>query len=192
MNSTSLSEMYSIEQIITIDPGKGGAIAVWNPQTGVYVHKMPETVLDIYDLLMDYKEINPRTLVVIEKVQSWKQDSDQKTGKQFNIEKMVENFVELRSAIVISGLPWLHVFPAQWQDGLYFRNKGKDKQQRKNDYKQFAMRHFPDIRATLVNSDALCILEFVKRTQRDNIAWLLQKIPKKLLHNISVFEESKI
>lgn len=191
MNVQSLSEMYSIEQIITIDPGKGGAIAVWSPQNGTEVHKMPETVIDIYELLISYQTMNKRTLVVIEKVQSWKSDLSQ-GGKNFGIEKMVENFVELRSAIIISGLPWLHVFPAQWQDGLHFRNKGKEKHERKNDYKQFAMRHFPDIRATLVNSDALCIMEFVRRTHRNDIAWLLQKIPKNLLHNISVFEESKI
>lgn len=186
-NIKTISDIYAIDKIIAIDPGKMGAIVVWAPNEDLKIYKMPETVKQVSNIFAEEKETTRNLLIVIEKVQMWVEDSKgQNRGKQFGIDKMMKNFNSLISAAEINEITYITPFPATWQSGLNFRNKGHDKTKRKNDYKQFAQTKFPEIKVTLWNADALCICEYIRRQISYNLPSVLKMIPQDMLYNIRI------
>jgi len=179
----TISDIYAIDKIIAIDPGKSGGIAIWTPNE-LQVIKMPETTKQFSDIIIGEKKKTPNLIVAMEKVQL--RDDDNIPGKQYRIAKMMKNYNSLIAAVEIADIALWNIYPITWQNGLYFKHKGFSKEDRKNAYKEFAQKTFTDIRATLWNADALCILEYSKRQVSKNFAWVLKQLPQNMLYNIRI------
>lgn len=163
--------------IIGIDPGKSGAIAHYNYKSGVKVVKMPETTDDLSDYFLHLKETYEKPLIFLEKVNNWTSDTDQNAGKRFNIAKMMDGYVEMKTIIKLLKIPFVEVHPASWQSALHLRKKGEEKADRKKRYKAAAGKYYPEIKPTLWNADALCIVQFGRLKFNTDPNWIINKLP---------------
>lgn len=171
--------------IIGIDPGKSGGIAVWDANwVEVEVFKMPENVRAMNVLFSEFKAMDGKVFVIIEKVQLRKDDTGN-VGKMFRLQKMITNFDQIKTVLSIVGLPFIEVTPVEWQKYLRLRKKEKESyDDRKNRFKIAAKQFYPLIKVTLWNADALLLLEFGRRKKRDDESWFIGKLPKPLLKKL--------
>lgn len=165
----------NIKNIIGIDPGNSGGIAILAGKT-IKAHKMPvleregkngkkikETDVDKIRLLITSF---PResTLVIIEKVNIFPSDSSEHNfGKQFRIQKMMENYSYLLSIVKIFQYTYMEISPVTWQSYLRLKEKGLSKQERKAKYKRAAQNWFGKAlnkKVNLYTADALCLVQY--------------------------------
>lgn len=169
--------------VIAIDPGKSGGIAVWNKGFARAV-KMPPTIPKMQEYFQYLLDTYNDVVVFIEKVQAYRGDHDDHPGKMFGINKMLQNYAELLTVIKLSGIPFIEVYPISWQSklGLAFRKMKLTKTQKKNEYKSFAIRAFPEVNpVTLPIADALCIIQFALTKLANDELWIddhIQNIKK--------------
>ena len=162
--------------IIGIDPGAGGGIALYNYKAGTTVVKMPKNVSDLSDYLSYIKDTYDKPVCFLEKVSNWVSDTEE-AGKRFGIAKMMANYEQLKTVLTLSKIPYVQVAPQSWQGGLNLRKKGESKQQRKARYKAAAGQYYPEIKPTLWNADALCIMHFGRKKFNTDIDWILERLP---------------
>lgn len=162
--------------ILGIDPGASGGIALYNYKAGITAVKMPKNISDLSEYLTYVKETYEKPLCFIEKVSSFRQDTDE-PGKRFGIEKMLANYEQLKTCLTIAKIPFVQVYPQSWQHGLNLRKKGESKSDRKNRYKAAAAQYYPEVKTTLWNSDALCIVQFGRMKINTDIDWVLERLP---------------
>ncbi len=150
-------------RIIGIDPGASGAVSIYERGKGLEIHKMPmigegkKKVTDIKKLAKLFNR--PKTIVFVEKVSNWRQDTDE-PGKRFGIAKMMKNYDAIIAACELTETDYLEIHPRTWQKALLIDVKGVKKQKRKALYKEVAKRYFTDTNPTLQTADSLCILRF--------------------------------
>lgn len=182
------SQFYAIEKVIAIDPGANGGLVVYAPNETPKAVKMPKSIKDFYDFIQYHYDLTPRTLVAIERLQIQRDEiTEQDRGKMFGIQKMMAGYYKLIAALEIVGVTYVEIAPVSWQSGLRFKQKGKDKKTRKEMYKQFAMKHYPELKITLWNADAACICKFIQHKISTDIKWLVEKIDENMLHNIRMY-----
>jgi hypothetical protein len=170
-----------IDCIVAIDPGVSGGLAIWSPNCKVEVKKMPKDLMDLKEYFEYLKSISESVLVFIEKVQLHHGDmGNDVPGKAFNIQKMLQGFEKLKVIIEVCEIPFLQVHPMSWQSYLKLRKRGEEKQDRKNRYKAVAQNLYPEIKATLWNSDALLIMHFGRKKKMNDASWILENLPSKL------------
>jgi hypothetical protein len=171
--------------IIGIDPGRNGGIAVCAPGAITKTVRMPKDIIDLYEYMKYLMEIYKNPIAFMEKVQMFRTDgfSDNHGGfgKQFGIEKLLEQSKEVKNAMKIVGMPYILVHPMTWQAYLHLRKQGEnDKINRKNRYKDAAQNMFQDVKVTLWNSDALLLAKFgLTRIERDP-EWILENLPAQI------------
>lgn len=169
--------------IIGIDPGKSGGIGYWNKGFAKAV-KMPPTIPEMQEYFQYIIDTFEQPLIFIEKVNAYRGDHDDSPGKMFGINKMLENYAQIVTVIKLSKIPFIEVYPISWQSklGLSFRKMKLTKTQRKNEYKQFASRCFPEINNMTLNvADALCIVQFGLNKVVNDELWIddhIQNIQK--------------
>lgn len=176
--------------VITIDPGASGGIALWAKGMNK-CYTMPGSVVEMAEFFAYIKETyggESTIYVFIEKVQAYSKGDDA-PGKKFGINKMLKNYNQLLTVIQLAGLQFIEVYPVSWQStlGLKFKNVEKMpfpkfKAFRKNKYKEFAQKSFPELKVTLKTADALCLLSFAFIKFANDTDWVcekLQNIPKK-------------
>jgi len=163
--------------IIGIDPGKGGGIAIIK-KGRAYAVSMPATLPQLNEYLKDIRNNNDEIIAFVEKVQIFDSD-DKEDGKKYGIKKMLDQFAELKSCLVFHNIPFVEVAPITWQSELCLTSKGDTKAVRKNKYKLFAGRTFPDAKVNLNTSDALCISYFGIQRLKLNPGWVNERIVKK-------------
>jgi hypothetical protein len=136
---------------IAIDPGKNGGIA-WKDKNGVQAIAMPDTVLDLVDVLRGLCVRIPYLYMdcVIERVHAMPCDG---SASAF---AFGENFGVLQGVLATLGIPYRFVTPQVWQKKV--GSLPKDKKERKNALKAFAQQRYPGIKVTLKTSDALAML----------------------------------
>ena len=168
-------DFSKIDTILGIDPGMGGAIAMWrdNKISTVY---MPKTLKDLNDYLHYVEEISEDPIVFVEHVQMRPQDSQ--GGKQFGIVKMLKQYHQLESYIKSNHLALIPAYPITWQTRLKIHIKGEDYQQRKKRFKEIAQEWNPDIKVTLKNCDALLILKFGRFMLQNDPKWVSERFPQ--------------
>lgn len=164
--------MYTV---IGIDVGASGGIAHFANGEAKAV-KMPKTVEEMAAYFKYLNETYENCICFVEKVSSWNSDFNQ-GGKNFGIEKMMKNFTELKTCLSLVGIPFVQVHPISWQSTLSLRKKGEDKKQRKNRYKAAAGNYYPNIKPTLWNADAFCILRFGQVKLENDPDWVFDKLP---------------
>ena len=166
--------------IIGIDPGKSGGIAVWRPDAVLKVYHIPESVVDIAKILNYYKSIG-KVLVFIEKVQLFMGDKD---GKQFRIQKMLEQYEQLKTIMQMSEIPFIPVHAMSWQTYLKVRKKGEEKPDRKRRYKEIAQHYYPEVKATMWNCDAILLVEFGRRKKKYEPDYIQKLLPDRVFNGL--------
>ena len=179
-------EYLLAREIIACDPGVSGGIAKWSDRIEVW--NMPGSLDDLCDYFDYQKSICKNPLVILEKVQLWQGDENNKqgqnVGRQFRIQKMLNQYAELRSAIRSRGFQYIEVSPVSWQSFLSIRIKGEERVIRKRRFKDIASDWYPSVKVTLNNADALLLVEFMRRKLKYNPLWVTQNIQKKSDKNL--------
>jgi hypothetical protein len=141
---------------IGIDPGANGAIAWIDERGKSCVEKMPDTLQDLWELILDIRRFEPNEpcKAYLEAVSSSPQMG---VVSSFSFGRGYGN---LEMALTAAGIPFERVRPQVWQKALNCLTKGS-----KNVTKQRAQELFPNIKCTHAVSDALLIAEYGKRTQ---------------------------
>lgn len=141
--------------VIGIDPGKNGAIAVYNLDSKrlLALRKMPETPKDLLMFFKIYSnELVFNSIVFLEKVHGM---PGQSGPAMFNFGK---NYGNIEMAIIASKIRYMTVTPQKWQKFYQLGGKGKQTTtQWKNKLKEKSQSIFPDIKIFLWGADALLI-----------------------------------
>lgn len=160
------------DKVIGIDPGISGGLAIWSERIELVTCRMPlkqihkngkkqnNTNLHALRSHLEYHKEDCQPIVFIERVQGWLSDQDQNPGKVFRIQKMLKNYAELISIITLCEIPYIEVAPISWQKHLALHVKGMEKPERKKMYLNAAQQWYPKIKATLWNSDAICLVHY--------------------------------
>ena len=143
---------------IGIDPGASGGIAFIpdNNSAKAWAVKMPETLADLWDLLVEQVSEDPdhRTLhACLEKVHSM---PGQGVASSF---KFGQGFGHLEMALTAARIPFTYVNPQKWQKELGCLTGGD-----KNISKARAQQLFPHIKVTHAIADSLLLAEYCRRT----------------------------
>lgn len=112
---------------------------------------------------------------------------DDAPGKKFGINKMLANYTELLTVIKLLSIPLIEVYPVSWQStlGLKIRKEKITKTERKNRYKEFAQRSFPELgKITLATSDALCLVQFALYKYLHDPRWIEERMENKKQNNL--------
>lgn len=150
-------ESNYMKTIIGIDPGVNGGIA-WIQDGKPCVEKMPDTLMDLWELLRDIqcaKVIFPNVAdckAYIECVHSSPQ-MGVKSAFTFG-----QGYGRLEMALTAAGIPFERVRPQEWQKAMGCLSKGD-----KNVTKRKAQELFPSLKITHATADALLIAEYLRR-----------------------------
>jgi len=133
---------------IGIDPGANGAIAWIDERGRACVEKMPDTLLDLWEIFRDVAS-NGDCKAYLEQVASSPQMG---VVSAFSFGRGYGN---LEMALTAAGIPFERVRPQVWQKALGCMTKGD-----KNITKRKAQELFPDIKITHATADALLIAQY--------------------------------
>lgn len=181
-----MENKIKIDCVVGIDPGSNGGLAVFIPGQNTKVTKMPKDITELRDFFAYYVE-NYNPIVFLEKLSVRPDDvvvqGDRAAmGKLYRIQKMMANFEHLKALIETSGIPYVLVHPGKWTAYLGLRLVRKNgpkemKRERKNRYKEFAQKNYPEINVTLWNADALNILHFGRKVLVNDPNWVKANLP---------------
>lgn len=172
-----------IDCIIGIDPGASGGIVTWRPNEVAKAMKMPKDLNALRDYL-EYIKTVARPIVFLEKLSVRPDDvvadaAGVNMGKMFRIQKMMQNFEQLRAILTVCGVPFVMVHPMKWQNELKLRVKGsrEEKADRKRRYRDLAGQLYPEIKSALWSADATLIMHFGRRILQRDPEWVKQNLP---------------
>lgn len=157
--------------IIAIDPGKSGGIAsIWlNPvhkKDEIAVGAMPETVKDIANKLDEHN--GGGAVAYLEHIQGFAGEG--RPG--LHMFGLGENFGILQGILTAWKIRVVLVRPQKWQKfySLGTRSACKSDNEWKNKLKAEAQRRFPNLNVTLATADALLLLDYAIRQERNQSA----------------------
>jgi hypothetical protein len=177
--------MAKFDRFVAIDCGRGGAIAHISSGRPPITVSMPDNVDEIKSYFDYLKEISTSPIACIEKVGLWRTDANQ--GKAFGIEKMTRSLNEITTILRIVKIPFIQIFPIQWQAYLNIRStKHEEYSDRKRRFKEIAQKNFPQIKVTLTNADALLIMQFIGLKWQREPEWILKKLPKSIVKTLEL------
>jgi hypothetical protein len=155
------SRSYGMNNIIAIDPGANGGVALLRHERPAQAFAMPPTEGDILELLKDLADPPEETIALIEQVSGFA-GRPQPGSAMF---KFGRNFGFLVGVLQAHGVQIEFVRPARWQKviGLGTASKCDSKTVWKNKLKASAQRRYPHLKVTLNTADALLILEYGRR-----------------------------
>lgn len=150
-----------MKQIIGIDPGLSGGIAVLSDR--MRAKKMPDTYPEIFRLLSDIKDNSRDGLIcILEDVGKGMPGQSSKATATF-----ARHNGHLEMALFALGIPTEKVTPAKWMK-FYSNSVGKSSDYEGRDWKkrlkQEALMLYPDANVTLYTADAILIAHYGKQT----------------------------
>ena len=152
--------------ILAIDPGKGGGLAVFY-NGGADARKMPDTLKELADTARGLALCEPQqTVCYLEAVPKFCGHNRPAS----TIFTLAESYGAAQGVLASVGIRTVLVRPQDWQKGL---NLGKRKDC-KNDHawkaklKVEAQRRFPSLTVTLATADALLLLDYALRQEKGN------------------------
>lgn len=146
-----------MKALLSIDPGKGGAVALFVDSRPVWVEKWTDE-FEMSDLILDAQNQYAELSAVIENVHSM---PGQGVVSMFSFG---ENYGIWRGILIALGIPHERVSPQKWQQG-YGVGMHK-KQAKKQALCRIAKEHFPQLKPTLKTADALLIGEWATQNKR--------------------------
>jgi hypothetical protein len=149
-----------MNNIIGIDPGKGGGIAFYDSREHTAsVLAMPDTDGDVVEYLTSLKarSNSDHLFCYIEKVGGYIAGNATPGSAMFNFG---ENTGFIRGVVMTLGIPVTLVPPQTWQKDFH-GIRGIEKAERKRKLKEIAQRLYPNVSGiTLKTADALLILHY--------------------------------
>lgn len=180
-----MEEKIKINCVIGVDPGRNGGIGIYIPGELTKAVKMPKDIEDLRDFFAYYAE-NYNPIVFLEKLSVRPDDvatddTKNRMGKLYRIQKMMANFEQLKAIIGAARIPYVMVHPMTWQSKLQLRTRGvqEEKADRKRRYRGFAQASYPNIDVTLWNADALLIMHFGRWALVNNPKWVKANLPER-------------
>lgn len=164
--------------IVTFDPGvSNGGICLWRRGEPVKAVRLEADLTKINGFIEHVSHVDPDALFFVEAVSSRPTDHNI-PGKAWQIQKMTDNYAQIKAFITYHGFRYVPVYPQSWQAtlGLRKNTKGMEDKDRKNYYKQYAQNCFPEIKATLWNSDALCLVQFALSKFESDPSWIKERV----------------
>ena len=137
------------------DPGKSGGLAIVYADGTAEAWKMPETEVDLLDLMTELRsrwssdKVPHATIEVVHAMPKQGVSSSFTFGRGYGA---------LRMALLVKRFALHEVQPAAWQKALGCRTKGD-----KNVSKRRAQELFPTLKVTHAIADALLIAEYGRR-----------------------------
>lgn len=174
------------ECIIGIDCGATGGIAIlYDGQRKV--HKMPEDLKQVDELLKYYQQISETMLVVIEHVQIMPHDIHNNEAKKFGravrMQKLLDQYSQFKAIMQIAGIPYITVTPKTWINYLNLKTPKKwDRTQRKRHYRDWAQHSWPQ-KLSISVADAVCILIYTVRSLKFDPDFM-SKLPKNVKNQL--------
>jgi crossover junction endodeoxyribonuclease RuvC len=145
--------LEELMNIIGIDPGQSGGIALINESGDVEAWKMGETERDTLNTIREACYDDPlKCFAYIEKVGAMPKQGVSSTFK------FGQNYGFLRGCLIALGIPFETVTPQKWQGFLHCRSRGD-----KNVTKAKAQELYPQLKITHAVADALLIAEYGRR-----------------------------
>ena len=171
------------KRIIGIDPGATGGIA-YSPDATIQSTKVVKMPSDFQSTNQFIKDITPGmddTLCILEKI-TMHPNIARDPAKAMRLQKLIRNHEQLKTLLQVHHIKVIEVTPSSWQSELSLKLKGRaakeeTREQRKNRYKKFASSKFPQIKATLWNSDALILLYLGMFKNEFHPTWIWDKLP---------------
>ena len=151
------------DTVISCDPGlSNGAFAIFrNGHTECKAISKLKTISGITTVLKCYKEISDNMIMFIEKTSTLPPSMyKEEPFRVIQMNKLLKHHANLIAILTVLEIPFIEVHSRKWQSYLNLVVKGEGQKDRKNRYKSFAQKCYPELRATLVNSDALCLLQY--------------------------------
>ena len=146
--------IQSLFPVVGIDPGKGGAIAVMQPNGEISSVKMPDTTDKLVKHLRDLKELG-YCKVWLEKLHTMPM-----RGSIANF-KLGMNYGMLKGILTALDMDFEEVTAKDWAKGLEFESIPKEKYaDRKRRLKEVAILMYPEKKITLINADAMLIATY--------------------------------
>lgn len=145
---------------IAIDPGSSGCVALLTDTGKTLAHKMPETPMDLLELL---RSLNNEYSVTcyMEKVGG---RPGMGGSPMFNFGK---GYGHLEMALLALEIKTITISPQAWQKTFNVGTKGKSSTTEwKNKLKAKAQQLFPSLKVTLWSADALLIGEYARNLKR--------------------------
>ena len=159
--------------LIAIDPGKGGGVALLhkpepaplNTSQHVEALAMPSTLGDFASMLAEEQRNEPNVTAYVEHVQGF-------AGKNrpgFHMFALGESFGAIKGMLAARQIRTVLVRPQKWQKiyALGTRSACKSDSEWKNKLKAEAQRRFPHLTVTLKTADALLLLDYALRQERN-------------------------
>jgi hypothetical protein len=141
----------------------------------LHTSKMPKHANELRKYLQFCIATYGKVCVFIEKLSIQHRDFYE-AGKVFRLQKMMENYSQLKAIIDVCNCDYAEVHPLTWQSRLGLRKRGEEKQERKARYKTEAQKFYPLLKATLWNCDAVLIMHFgrsvLQKISRKDKKWL--------------------
>ena len=163
------------DYIIGIDPGANGGIAVLDKNNKINIYKSMN--LPDFDSFINTMKEN-KIIVFLEKLSIRPDDMNINPGKMYRIQKMMQQYSELKTVLTLQRVPYAMVHPMTWQKKLALRSQIKeDRKTRKNRYKNEAQRLFPRVKITLAIADAVLLAVFGQFILEHDINWLYLNCP---------------
>ena len=153
--------------IIGIDPGKTGAIAIYNGPGDIEIYTMPDTEQDMNEFFRDLKYRstmeNIPMMAYIEKVNPFPGQG------VVSVWTFARSYDVVRMAMKCNNIAFDTVPPKQWQKkiGLVYP-KGTKSPQKKKLGRAKAQEHFPDMKFKLAEADSLLIMRYGVLTELPN------------------------
>jgi hypothetical protein len=176
-----ITESLICDTIFTIDPGRSnGAIVKYSLITKrLEIHKMEKfkELSDFSDYFRYQKSICKLPVCFMEKITSFPSDYNKgNIGKAFNLDKLKDHFVELRTSLKLAQIPTIEIMPRSWQQYLNHYIAGEDYKIRKARFKDIAKDEFSFEKVTLWNADALLLVQFAKKKLKYDSLWVVQQM----------------
>jgi hypothetical protein len=177
--------MIKVSHFIGIDAGASGSIAYISAGRPPVTVSMPGSVDDLKGYFDYIKGIAECPIACVEKVGLWK--SDQRDGRAFGIEKMTRSLNEITTILRIVKIPFIQIYPVQWQAYLNVRSTTKEEySDRKRRFKEIAQKNFPQVKVTLTNADALLIMQFLGLKWQREPLWIINKLPQSIVKELDL------
>lgn len=153
------------KQVIGIDPGKHGCIAVLDMESHgiVGIHKMPQTPADAITLFQTLSA--DADIAYLEQVAEM--------PGQRGMFEFGRNYGMIETALSAVGISHYKIKPQLWQKAFHLAkpstaDKAKAYRERKNILKAKAQEIFPQVKVTLETADGLLIAEYAYQHERKN------------------------
>jgi len=166
----------SVQSVLAIDPGAGGAICCLF-KTATDIYPMPDTERDLWDLIRSYREAV--RIALIEKVHAMPKQGVSSTFA------FGQNYGFLRACLIAAEIPFREITPRKWMDKyvpVIVKKKpsvpvkdmnaaqtkvwksylAKLKKEHKNNLKAAAQQLFPKLKVTLKTADALLLAHYAR------------------------------